>query len=200
MPTAPEYPWTYGRNAHLFEIDEPRALKLVEMHPTDFLELAAPMTFDREVSGRIVEAISSGGPMELPWLELTVLEDRTCRITGHEGRHRVEASRLLGMERVPVLIYLRERVRDDEGRYHYPFLEWSYDPCCHHVTGKGSGREYLVCHATEQTGDMTLGKDGWVGPAKPEDLDVFLLEREIDWRKTPLAKSPPHWRREHGLE
>ena len=200
MPAPPEYHWTYERNAHLLEIDEPRAVKLVEMHPPDFLDLAAPMTFETERIGWIKKVIAEGDPMELPFLEMTVLEDRSCRITGHEGRHRAEACRELGIDRIPVLVYLRERVQDADGRYHYPFLDWAVDPCCHHQVGKESGRTYLVCHTKEQAGDMVLGKNGWVGPAPASELDVFLIEREIDWEKTPLARAPSHWRREHGLD
>lgn len=199
MP-APEYNWDYERNSFLLEVDEPRAVKLVEMHPQDFLDLAAPMTFAPERVDFLKKVIGNGEVMALPYIEMTVMEDRTCRITGHEGRHRAEASRQLGIDRIPVVFYLRERVQDKDGIYHYPFLDWAADPCCHHQKGKESGRNYLICHTKEQAGDMTLGKDGWIGPAPASELDVFLIEREIDWKRTPLAKAPSHWRREHGLD
>ncbi len=195
----PEYNWDYERNSFLLEVDEPRAVKLVEMHPADFLELAPPIGFEQGIIDQLKRSIAAGDVMALPYIEMTVFEDRTCRVTGHEGRHRSEASRQLGIDRIPVIVYLRERVRDDQGRYHYPFLDWALDPCCHHQEGKETGRSYLVCHTKEQVGDMVRGKDGWVGPAPPSELDVFLIEKEIEWDKTPLAKSPSHWRREHGL-
>jgi hypothetical protein len=91
----------------------PEAQKLVHMHPDTFLKHAhgdAPENewirngISRSKVDRMKEHIQAGKPLDAPFLDVDV---RTGEVGTHEGRHRSIASRELGIERVPVILYHR---------------------------------------------------------------------------------------------
>ena len=77
------------------------------MSPQEFLQLASSENFESDSSKQTIESlresIREAKPIETPFFEIT-WKDGRWKIRGHEGRHRAEASRLEGLESIPVII------------------------------------------------------------------------------------------------
>lgn len=80
----------------------PEATTLIWMRPEEFLSKVPRIQLDKETVQMIFEGISSGRPTDIPYIDL---DDETGEITGHEGRHRMQAFRRLGVQKVPVLAF-----------------------------------------------------------------------------------------------
>lgn len=85
----------------------PESQILVEMRPEQFLNLVPVL--DKRIKeqslNNIINRLQAGLPIDIPYLDLDI---NTCEIQGHEGRHRAYASYLVGLEKIPVAVYLRD--------------------------------------------------------------------------------------------
>lgn len=75
-----------------------------KISPDDFLTLASPVgMFSEEVVVSRQKQIQEGQPIDTPFLDITWDENSMrWRIRSHEGRHRAEASRREGLDKIPV--------------------------------------------------------------------------------------------------
>lgn len=77
----------------------------VEMSPDQFLNLTPSL---KNISAKSVEHIIyrliNGLSIDIPFLDIDV---NLCEIKEHEGRHRAYAAKIVGLKKIPVVIYLR---------------------------------------------------------------------------------------------
>lgn len=83
----------------------PESQILVEMRPEQFLNLTPILNRIRKESiNNLINRLQCGLPIDIPYLDLNI---RTCEIDNHEGRHRAYASYIVGLKKIPVIVYLR---------------------------------------------------------------------------------------------
>jgi len=196
-----KFKWNYYDNSNLFSL-HPESIILVHMDPGDFLGLAAPSHLGEENIEHLKAAIEKGDELPLPFLTV-VQRGGKCIVSSHEGRHRAEAARRLGLKDFPVLIFFEEPNPNwpVSGMYKYLPLEREKQMCC------ACQPDMLECSC-----DMT--QEGWMEWSPPDekggfgaeihgmvDRRVTIRPQEIDWKAVPdIAHATARWRREHGFD
>mgnify|MGYP001587522449 CR=1 FL=1 len=88
----------------------PESQIMVEMKPEQFLNLTPElrlmtgnlkMHVVKYLQKRLIEGLS----IDIPFLDVNI---KLCEVQNHEGRHRAYASKMIGLNKIPVVIYLRE--------------------------------------------------------------------------------------------
>jgi hypothetical protein len=76
------------------------------MKPRRFLRLTPPPPggFDKKTMTDLLGKLSTGVPLDPLFLDVGPTGD----VLAHEGRHRAEAARTLGIRKVPVILYHRD--------------------------------------------------------------------------------------------
>ena len=76
------------------------------MSPEKFLELAPPRgaPYNQKRIDELKEKIKKK-EMDVPYFDVDV---DSCQVIDHEGRHRAEASRQLGIKKIPVVLFKKE--------------------------------------------------------------------------------------------
>lgn len=81
---------------------------IVWMSPDKFLSLATRLNdneYDEHNIARLIKHIQSGKTLDPLYLKVEDHGVDRLEVTGHEGRHRAAAAKILGFDKVPVLIY-----------------------------------------------------------------------------------------------
>lgn len=200
--SVPEFKWNYADNNNLFR-DDPESKMLVFMSPSDFIALAAPAHLgDKTVEG-LVDAMREGVDLPIPFLSIGQREGR-CIIISHEGRHRAEAAKRLGIEDFPVLLFFEEfnPAYPERSNYRYIPVDRDKQMCC-------------ACQPDLPECFCDVVQESWLELAKEPDAHgrigaeihggvprrVVIRPQEIDWRAVPdIAHATPTWRREHGFD
>ena len=87
----------------------PESQVLVEMKPEQFLNLTPVVKKPRMDSVKYLQKrLIEGLPIDIPYLDIDI---RLCEVQNHEGRHRAYASKMVGLNKIPVVIYLRDGFR-----------------------------------------------------------------------------------------
>lgn len=175
------------------------------MRPRDFLQLAAPLVqwsdeYDATLDW-MVDRIQKGENLELPWL---VISDRSaiglrCEVVGHEGRHRMNAAKLAGIEKVPVVIKLKKVVKHRDEPVEYVTTNPNVDEqnciqCGHEDAGEA------VCRGMVQA-EVGLYDKGRVIEEGEGPIRGVAFERlPIDWCQIPEVKNATSdWREAQGI-
>jgi len=203
-----EYPWDFERNEHLFSY-HPESIMLVKMKPQYFMDIASSiLEFGNEYDESVLflkDAIQSGEPMEVPYLEVqrdTWNGKKYCHVVNHEGRHRMTAAKQLGIDEVPVVIYFFEKPSrakfsefsevSDQGCFSCGPEDGAEDVC------KGVVRSQTKIKKFEEVVDdktYIRFKDAR-GP-----LQMLHFKRmPIDWCKIPSVRdAPKRWLKGKGI-
>lgn len=105
MMTEMEYPMAKGEEQQSYGGMAGWKGKIVWMSPDKFLSLVHPlMDIDKHSSKNLEDRMKKGQPID--FLVLVVDADEN-KVTGHEGRHRATIAKKLGIEKVPVLVWIR---------------------------------------------------------------------------------------------
>ena len=135
-----EYKWTWAENDFLLSQSE-GAYDILMMRPDDFLSIAAPAELEESKGVQwLVDKIEAGTTLDLPFINLVhnagpLLRDKAepeqerCRAISHEGRHRAEAARRLGIKRIPVIILYEEFFYDGQGRRYTTGVPKEFQRC-----------------------------------------------------------------------
>ena len=203
-----EYKWSYKSSSYLFSY-HPGSLILMKMAPQNFIDLAAPLIqFGSAYAATMKwmkERMEAGKEFDLPFLEVTdeskvspenrVGSGRACRVTAHEGRHRMEAARDLGIKEVPVIIYFKEKTPygDRPGEYAWTNPLVADQPCVQ--------CDDIECGAHVQA-EMKWEEDGEGWKEVPGDIKGLYGKRmEIDFCKIPDVRgATENWRKAQGIE
>lgn len=203
-----EYPWSYKSSAYLFSL-HPGSLILVKMYPQNFIDLASPMIEWGDIYNATMdwmkEKMLAGEEFDLPYLELTdeskvspenrVGTGRQCRVTGHEGRHRMQTARNIGIKEVPVVIIFKELTPYGGGEGEFTWTNPLVDeqPCVQ-CDGVECGSHVQAEMKWEEKGET------WV--EAPGDIKGISGKRmDIDWCKVPGVKNATsNWRKAQGIE
>ena len=79
---------------------------LVEMKPEQFLNLTPVVKKPRMDSVEYLQKrLYAGLPIDIPFLDVDI---KLCEVQNHEGRHRAYASKTVGLNKIPVVVYLRD--------------------------------------------------------------------------------------------
>ena len=103
-----EYPLASKEDQQNFTGYEGWKAKLIWMTPDKFLHLAPPLP-DYAMNEKSYWDLRKRMKEKLPldFLVLTV-NPKTKKVTSHEGRHRAKVAKELGVEKIPVLIWVTE--------------------------------------------------------------------------------------------
>ncbi len=96
----------YGETVGPVAVSEGNGVVL-HMSPEDAKKFFPPKGEYYEPSvEKIMERIKDGEPINPPWMSMCLHMDDSNHtlITGHEGRHRIEAARRLGLDKVPIIL------------------------------------------------------------------------------------------------
>lgn len=78
---------------------------ITHITPKEFLELAAPKAHIRESSlDYLLDAFENGDHKLGPLMLYIRADEKGCRVTGHQGRHRAEIAYDLDVEIIPVIL------------------------------------------------------------------------------------------------
>lgn len=95
---------------------KPDSQILVWMKPSEFLDKAPKLKKEYLESSRFQDSIKGlsekmkkDEPIDPLFLDIDI---ENCKTIGHEGRHRSIVAQLLGIARVPVIIYLKDREKN----------------------------------------------------------------------------------------
>lgn len=84
----------------------PDSSKLVYMTPEQYLSLATQTHhYDKSSITNLQNRMLNKQEIDPLWFDVDVT---TRRVTGHEGRHRALVAQMLGLQKVPVVLYARE--------------------------------------------------------------------------------------------
>lgn len=78
------------------------------MAPEEFLELVPSTIFSEEILNDLKRKMKKRIPLDPLFLDV----NEEGEILRHEGRHRAESARLLGVTKIPILLYCRNRGGD----------------------------------------------------------------------------------------
>jgi len=101
-----EYPLAKGDDLQAYAGMEGWKGKLVWMDPDKFLGLAIPLNDKEKSTLSLMDLemkMKAGKPLDFLVL---VVDMNKRKVVGHEGRHRATIAKKLGIEKVPVLIYV----------------------------------------------------------------------------------------------
>lgn len=203
-----EYPWSYETSAYLMSY-HPGSIIMVKMRPQDFLDLAAPVMEWSEAYNAtmdwMVNRIRKREHLDLPFLDI---EDQRpiggeCVVTGHEGRHRMAAAKLQGIETVPVIVKISKKVKVpsflDSSAWEHPNID---EQTCITCGIERDGAPAQVCE-----GRVRAERGVYEGPAgvlteSSGPLRSLSFERmDIDWCKVPDVKgATKNWLKSEGIE
>jgi hypothetical protein len=110
--------------------------RTVMMTPNRFRYLTAETTFAEESLKRLIERMENGLPIDPPFLDIAA---DTCQVLGHEGRHRAEAARKLGLEKIPVLMFCKKLTPDPMWKGEKFYRSSSIKNCSKCLKDKGAG-------------------------------------------------------------
>ena len=104
-----QYPWSNESSRHLLNYN-PKSQKMILMAPKEFLNLTIPHQYLDEALNTDVsdleKLIQNKTPLELPFLDVDI---SSSRVTNHEGRHRSIAAYKLGITKIPVIVYYKDK-------------------------------------------------------------------------------------------
>ncbi len=88
---------------------------LIWMKPSEFLDKASKIQhttshYQQTIVKKLVDKMKEDKPIDPLFLDIDTVN---CVVTDHEGRHRAIAAEKVGIEKVPVIIYLK----NDKGDY-----------------------------------------------------------------------------------
>ena len=86
----------------------PESQVLVEMNPLQFLKLTPLLTNNtirKNSLDNLINRLENNLSIDIPYLDLDI---KTCEIQNHEGRHRALASYIVGLKKIPIIVYLRD--------------------------------------------------------------------------------------------
>lgn len=78
------------------------------MNPLQFLNLTPTLTdakIKKQSLNNLINRLKNNLPIDIPYLDLDI---KTCEIQNHEGRHRAYASYMVGLKKIPIIVYLRD--------------------------------------------------------------------------------------------
>lgn len=92
------------KNPNFFEV-HPYSQRLIWMTPQEFLYLTPSIIeYDKETLIDLRKKMKKGIPLDPLLLDI----NEKGKIENHEGRHRAKVAEMLGIEKVPVLLYCRD--------------------------------------------------------------------------------------------
>jgi hypothetical protein len=86
--------------------------QILHLRPEDFLKIVPSTIYTQSIIDDLKEKIRKRQPLDIPFIEMKeedfggLLGKVDC-IEGHEGRHRAQAARELGLPYIPVLLCKR---------------------------------------------------------------------------------------------
>lgn len=86
----------------------PESQVMVEMRPQQFLNLTPVLKvgeYRKDSLEYLIKKLRVGLSIDIPFLDVDI---RTCEVQNHEGRLRSYASKMVGLNEIPVVIYLRD--------------------------------------------------------------------------------------------
>ena len=87
----------------------PESQVIVEMSPEQFLNLTPIVKKPRiKTIEYLQKRLIEGLPIDIPFLDVDI---KTCEVQNHEGRHRAYTSKMVGLNKIPVVIYLRDEFK-----------------------------------------------------------------------------------------
>ena len=96
------YPMALEDATYLFNYNEYSQIRKA-VTPEKFLSLAPDISFNEGIISDLEEKIERKQPLDPLFVDI----DIHGNILDHEGRHRAEASRRIGVNKVPVIFYCR---------------------------------------------------------------------------------------------
>ena len=110
----PKYVLATGKEQDAFVLGyKPRSEKLVWMSPRMFLSLSTPAYYDQPTLENLQKKIKNKEPLDALWFDVDV---NTRKVQRHEGRHRAKAAQKLGIEKVPVILYAKDRYEWEDAK------------------------------------------------------------------------------------
>ena len=199
-----EYRWDWAENDYLLS-NKPSSTDVVMMRPKDFLNIAADvMGWSDENVEHLMAKMKRGQTLDLPFLTMADNAPPTisdigaeptvgCRVTGHEGRHRAEAARRLGIERIPVIIFYEEYYQDIEDRRRLRDKDKDKQNCLR--------CDDDVCLGAIEKESWMEWKDRGTTLHGGVEHEVEAYPVEVDWMVLPSVRNATSaWRRQHGVE
>ncbi|MFQ6020818.1 MAG: ParB/Srx family N-terminal domain-containing protein [Candidatus Aenigmatarchaeota archaeon] len=86
---------------------------VIHTSPEDGKKLFPPTSFEESTIKKLMDRIKKKKPINPPWIELCLnIESKRpgfkyTWIAGHEGRHRIEASRRAGIKKIPIVFRIK---------------------------------------------------------------------------------------------
>ena len=112
FPTHVNYSDWWGESIIPDSLEQGEAL-VIHASPEDAQRLFPPTRFYEPSIKQLEDRIKEGKPINPPWLEMCINickpSEEKCRrtetwVVGHEGRHRIEAARRMGLKKIPIVI------------------------------------------------------------------------------------------------
>lgn len=89
----------------------PESQVMVEMRPQQFLNLTPVLKvgeYRKDSLKYPIKRLQAGLSIDIPFLDVDI---RLCEVQNHEGRLRSYASKMVGLSKIPVVIYLRYGIK-----------------------------------------------------------------------------------------
>ena len=144
---------------------------VVSMSPDEFLNLA-----EKGFNPRKMEQLPGGNWESIPFLDLLNNAEGNARVVGHEGRHRMQRLKDVGVEEVPVTLRSLKPVWDEENPAYA--TKWGEDQVPDIITSQGGDYSIkfpwkLIIEEQEKTSKPKKSRHsrrGGGGGALPQDL------------------------------
>lgn len=98
------YPLALSDADYLYEF-KPESQIITSISPEEFLNSVPFKPLDKKHVEELKKKMKEKHPIDPPFIDL---DFKTCKIIGHEGRHRAKAALELDINKIPVIIYCRD--------------------------------------------------------------------------------------------